>query len=183
MLDINRILFEFLFQWSGRSSLFDASIVFLAKFLPYLLVLGFLIWVFSREHWKLRWLVFAEGAIAIILARGIITEAIRFFYHNPRPFEALSFSALISESSSSFPSGHAAFFFALAMTVFYYGRRLGWWFLAFAFVVGLARVFAGVHWPLDILGGAGVGISSGLLAHKLLWPYSGQLLQKEALHE
>lgn len=113
--------------------------------------------------------------MAIILARGIITEAIRFFYHSPRPFEALSFSALISESGSSFPSGHAAFFFALAMTVFYYGRRLGWWFFSFALVVGFARIFAGVHWPLDILGGAGVGILSGFLVHKLLKPYSRQI--------
>src|SRR3989344_4896268 len=105
MADLNRNLFDFLFQWSGQGPLFDAVIVFLAKFFPYLLILGFLVWIFSRENWKLRWLVFAEGAMAIILARGIVTEAIRFFYYNPRPYVELNLAALISESSSSFPSG------------------------------------------------------------------------------
>jgi undecaprenyl-diphosphatase len=178
MADLNRASFEFLFRWTGQSPLFDALIVFLAKFLPYLLVLGFLVWVFSRSEWKLRWLVFANGAMAAILSRGIVTETIRFFYHNPRPSDALGFAPLISESSSSFPSGHAAFFLALAVVIFYYSRRIGWWFFSFALAVGVARIMAGVHWPLDILGGIGVGILSGVLAHKLLEAQSKYLIKE-----
>jgi undecaprenyl-diphosphatase len=181
MINLNRTVFEILFQWSGRSPFFDAVIVFFARFLPYLIVLGFLIWAFSRENWKFRWFVFAEGAMAIILSRGIIIETIRFFYHSPRPFEALSLSTLLSESSSSYPSCHAAVFFAMAMTVFYYSRRLGWWFFAFAFLNGLARVVAGVHWPFDILGGAGAGILSAALVYQIIRPQLKQIEEKTSV--
>lgn len=178
MTDLNRNLFEFLFQWSGESAVFDALVVFLAKFLPYLLVLGFVGWALYRPSWKLRWAILAEGALGVILARGIITEAARFFYYNPRPFETLGVQALLSESSSSFPSGHAAFFFALAMTGFYYGRRLEWWIFALALAIGFSRILAGVHWPLDVLGGMGIGILSGALVHRLIKPQLKQLEEK-----
>ncbi|MFQ5752149.1 MAG: hypothetical protein ACE5HI_09150, partial [bacterium] len=84
MAELNRSLFELLFQLSGQNAIFDGVTIFLARFLPYFLVLGFLIFVFKRPAWKMRWLIFAEGALAVILARGIVTEIIRFFYHRPR---------------------------------------------------------------------------------------------------
>ncbi|MEK9180534.1 MAG: phosphatase PAP2 family protein [Patescibacteria group bacterium] len=176
-MNFNRTLFELLFQWSGRDPLLDAFFVFFARFLPYLLVLGFIVWCLAHKEWRLRWLILAEGAMATILARGIITEIIRFFYHSPRPFDALSLTPLVGESGYTFPSGHAAFFFAMAMTVFFYNRRLGWWYFAFATIVGLARIFAGVHWPLDILGGAAVGILSGFLIHRLVKPHLERIHQ------
>lgn len=178
MLNLNRNLFEFLFGWSGKSAVIDVLIVFVAKFLPYLVALGLLAWVFSRAEWKLRWFLFAEGAMGVILARGIVTEAVRFFYRNPRPFEVLNLPPLISESSSSFPSAHAAFFFALATTGFYHSRRLGWWIFGLAAAIGLGRVIAGVHWPLDILSGMGIGILSAAIAHRLVKPQLERLEKK-----
>ncbi len=175
---LNLDLFKFFFSLSGRGWLLDTLIIFLAKFLPYLLVLAFLFWMLSRKEWKLRWLIAAEAAMAVIFSRWIITEAIRFFYHSQRPFVALNLIPLIEESSYSFPSGHAAFFFALAMTIFYYNRKLGWWFFAFAAANGLARITSGIHWPLDVLGGAAIGILSGFLIHKLLEPYSRKIIEK-----
>ncbi len=175
MSDINRNLFEFFFGLTGRNGLLDSFGIFLANTLPYLMVLGFLVFAIGHKNWKLRWLILAEGAMATILSRGIITEAIRFFYHNPRPFVALSLSPLITESSYSFPSGHAVFFFALAMTIFYHNRRLGWWYFALSLINGLARIFVGVHWPLDIAGGIVLGIFSGFIVHQLIKPYLRQI--------
>jgi undecaprenyl-diphosphatase len=168
---MNQYFFGLIFQFARKNFLLDDFVIFLAQYLPYLLVLGFLILVFYYDRgWKMRFLVFADGALAIILARGILTEVIRFFYHHARPFEFYNFASLISEAGGSFPSGHAAFFFALAAIVFYYNRKMGIWYLVFAFVNGLARIYAGVHWPLDIVGGAIVGVLSGLFVHWLLKP-------------
>lgn len=179
MSDLNQSVFELIFGLSERNAALDSMMVFLAQYLPYLLVLGFLVMAFYRRNWKMRLITLAEGTLAVILARGIITEFIRFFYHNPRPFEALGFTALINESGYSFPSGHAAFLFAIAMVIFYFNRRLGGWYFAFATINGLARIFVGVHWPLDIIGGIAVGILSGLVVHAIVKPFLQQLSQEK----
>lgn len=70
---------------------------------------------------------------------------------------------------SSFPSGHTTTSFALAtmlllMTLGTRQARWGWVALVWAFLVGLSRVYRGVHWPTDALAGACVGaFGSGLV--------------------
>jgi undecaprenyl-diphosphatase len=64
---------------------------------------------------------------------------------------------------SSFPSDHAALFFALATSIFFVSRRAG--ILAYVhalFVVCFTRIYLGFHYPTDILAGAllGIGIAS-----------------------
>lgn len=148
---------------AGKWSLFDGAIIFFANFLPFILVVAALVFIFSRKNQKKTVAILSVTAMSLILSRGLITEIIRFFYNKPRPFEMLSFLPLISESSGSFPSGHAAFLFALAMAMFSFDRKLGFWFFLLAFLNGLARIIAGVHWPTDILGGAAIGIASFLI--------------------
>ncbi len=174
---VNQYLFKLIFKFNHQNFLLDDFAVLLAKYLPYFFVFGFLVFAFSNKDWRLRVLIFADAAIAIILSRGIITEFIRFFYHHLRPFEVLNFTPLVAESGYSFPSGHAAWFFALAMIIFYFSRKLGWWYLAFAACNSLARIFVGVHWPLDVLGGAIVGIVSAVLVHGILEPHLQKIWQ------
>lgn len=168
MEGFNLALFQFIHQWSGRYFLLDDGAVFFAEYLPYLLIIGFLYFAFRRRSRRERFLVFVEGALGVILARGIVTEVFHFFYRYPRPSVALNFTPLITESSYSFPSGHAAWFFALAMAVYYYNRKLGIFYFICAALISVARVFAGVHWPLDVLGGAVFGVLSAMVVHKLL---------------
>jgi len=62
--------------------------------------------------------------------------------------------------SASFPSGHAAFFFALSAGVYSFNKKAGIWFFVVSALIGLARVFAGVHYFSDIVGGLAVGLFS-----------------------
>jgi undecaprenyl-diphosphatase len=177
---LNHTLFDFIFSFAHRSAMLDAIGVFFATTLLYLLVIAALIGIFTvRSGWRARLLLTIEGVLALLLSRGLVTEAIRFFYNHLRPFAALPITALIGESGNSFPSGHATFLFALAMTMFYANRKWGIWLFAFATLNGLARIFVGVHWPLDVIGGAAIGILSGYLVHWLLDRYAAQPKQAE----
>lgn len=68
----------------------------------------------------------------------------------------------------SFTSSHAANHFGLAMFSFITLRkvigRYAWLFFAWAFIIGYAQVYVGAHYPLDIIGGAAVGLLAGTLS-------------------
>jgi undecaprenyl-diphosphatase len=85
-----------------------------------------------------------------------------------RPFSFYGFAPLIPESGWSFPSGHMLWFFALSMTVWYTNRRWGTVFFILSALMGIARIYAGVHWPLDVLGGAVIGVLCSMAIHVLL---------------
>ncbi len=173
---MNQSLFYYLNNLAGKSVYFDNLVVFCAEYLAYFLVAVFLLLLFFSKKdrvSKLKILIFS--GLSVLLARGIITEIIRYFYHHPRPFVNNAVHQLIfNETSGSFPSGHAAFFFALAMAItlghLVSKRTLSVSIIFFlgAILIGLARVIAGVHWPLDILGGAIIGIFSAWIIYQFL---------------
>ena len=167
MSSFNLRFFDFIYGFSHRNILLDGVGIFFAQYLAYFLVAGFLILILNQKGTRRKIYVFCEGALAAILARGIITEVIHFFYH-PRPFEALHFIALIPESGPSFPSGHMTFFFALALAVGYTNKKWGAAYFLLAAIMGIARIYVGVHWPLDVLGGMVIGILSAIGIHWLL---------------
>jgi undecaprenyl-diphosphatase len=71
----------------------------------------------------------------------------------------------------SFPSSHAANHFGLATfwysTILHVKQQKWYWLWFWAFAIGLAQVYVGKHFPLDIVGGAILGIFSGLIVFKL----------------
>jgi len=165
---MNQKIFETLFTLGQSGVIMKDLAIFLSLYLPYILAIGFVVFALSQKIKKDKWLMFIEGLLAVILARGIITESVRFFYHSLRPFEALGFEPLIGESGYSFPSGHMTFFFALATALYFWNKRWGLSFMLLTLFIGVGRVMAGVHWPTDILGGIVVGFFSGVLIHLLL---------------
>src|SRR3989344_5925549 len=177
MTSINHSVFEFIHQFAGQNFILDDIGIFIAKYLAYGMTAAFLVLAYYESDWRKRLYVFSEGAIAIMLARGLFTPHLRFFYHHLRPFVVYGFTPLVAEDGFSFPSGHAAWFFALALTVWYVNRRWGVWFFALSALMGIARIYAGVHWPLDIFGGVLVGLFAAYLTRCLLERARKQLYQ------
>jgi len=169
-------LFQRINSLAGQFGWLDTVGIFLAKYLVYILVVLTLFIL-----WK-KWKAIFQVLIAGILARFGIVEFIRWFWPKARPFVENEANLLIDKvNQSSFPSGHAAFTFALSTVVFLYlcdkkvypaSKRSFWCgagilFFVASFLICLARIFVGVHWPSDILAGAIVGIFSGWLVVKI----------------
>ena len=176
-LNFDESLFRLINGLSGKVAILDWLAIFLADYLGYVLILGAIILFFQEKKWQQRFYFFSLGALSIILSRGILTEAIRFFYYRPRPSVALGIHPLInSDVTGSFPSGHATAYFALAMVVYYFceknkesiSRKWQMWFIGLTVLMGIARIFIGVHWPSDILVGAIIGIGSAFLVKQIL---------------
>ena len=143
----------------------DTLGIFLAKYLPWVLI-GILI-LFLIKDFKKHYKMVCLGVSAAIFAR-IITEIIRWIWYHPRPFLENQVNLLLNHSpTSSFPSGHTSFFFALSTIVYFYNKKAGILLFLTSFSIGLGRVFTGIHWPSDILAGIIVGIFSAWLLRKL----------------
>ena len=167
MYQLDLSIFNALFGLSGHSVWFDWFVVAIAVYLPWLTAA----WVIYKayEAWQKNlktkvlgyMLAFASGGIA----RGI-TEIIRLYYHHPRPPFVLHITPLFPETTYSFPSGHAVFFFGLAMGVYFIDKKLGRLLFVSATVIGVARIIAGVHWPSDIIAGAILGACTAWIVFK-----------------
>ena len=77
--------------------------------------------------------------------------------------------------SLSFPSAHAMNWFSGAMLLYLFYPKRWIWFITFAFLVALSRVYVGVHYPSDIFAGAVIGIGIGAGVY-FLYHYSNQLV-------
>lgn len=160
---LNQNIFNYINNIAGRYAWLDKLGVFFAVYTAYILPAILIYWwLTSRNRHTGRSIV--VSLVAAVISRFAVVSLIRFLYYHPRPFEVMSVHQLIPESGTSFPSGHAAFFFALSIVIYAANRKLGTWFLVVSTLMGLARIYAGVHWPLDIVAGAIVGLIIGRLA-------------------
>jgi undecaprenyl-diphosphatase len=130
-------------------------IIFAARYLVFLSLLSLpCLWIKGKRGDSVR--VLASAAVAFLLAEGL-----DILFHAPRPFVAGGFEPLVSvpvsEYYASFPSGHATLMAALGMAVFFSEKAVGLIIAILAVVTGIARVAAGVHYPVDILAGFGLG--------------------------
>ena len=158
-------LFNLINQFALTWFWLDVLAIFLAEYFGYVLLFSLLFFLMHRFRKYFKMII--EAIISAILARFVIVELVRWIYQRPRPFVENNVNLLLTHNSFAFPSGHAAFFFAVSTIVYLYNKKAGVFFFISSFLICLARVFTGIHWPLDILAGAAVGILSAWLVHKI----------------
>lgn len=153
----------------------EKAITFLASFLIWFMFAGlFVLWVIDGRIKKEQVL---HALFAATLA-WVLAEMIKSVFPTLRPFRFNGFPILTITvpGDSAFPSAHMALATALATAVFSHSKKLGIWFALAALAVGIGRIMANVHTPLDILGGAILGIAASYLIRNI---HLGRLLARK----
>lgn len=176
---MNNIIFFSLYSLAHQSTFIDWLIIFSATIFGYIMI--FLVVIFLIFHtdgifdyrtpflqfknkFKEVTFVFSSAIIAWIVA-----TIIKSLIFSPRPF--LLFETVkplfLHGGIESFPSGHAVFFSALAMSLYFIHKRIGILYIFVALIISSARVASGIHFPIDILGGFILGIGIAYLVRFL----------------
>jgi undecaprenyl-diphosphatase len=176
--DFNLILFHIINNMAGNNFILDSTMIFAAKYLIY--IFGFYltyIWLAKNE---LRHEALFSG-YAALLGLGI-NFFITLFYFHPRPFMIPTGTLIIAHTAeSSFPSDHATVMFSISLMLLTFRdlRRSGTIFFMLAFLSGLARVYSGLHFPMDIAGSllvASLSISILMALKSYLTPVNNLLI-------
>ncbi len=103
--------------------------------------------------------------LTVALSDQISAQLLKPIFERIRPCHVLADVHLLVNCSQglSFPSSHAANTFGQAAFLGVLFPRWRWYLVAFAALVSYSRIAVGVHYPLDVLAGTGVGILAGLL--------------------
>ncbi|MDD1494067.1 MULTISPECIES: phosphatase PAP2 family protein [Burkholderia] len=119
-----------------------------------------------------------RACLVAMLALGV-NQLIGFAWHHPRPFMiGLGHTFLHHAPDSSFPSDHVTIFSGIALTLLLgASRRLGLLIVLSGLAVAWARVFVGVHFPLDMIGAVAVACATYALVAPL-WKLSGTLMAR-----
>jgi undecaprenyl-diphosphatase len=147
--------------------MYDEIILFLASFLIWVMFAGLvLLWFVDGKIKK-------EQVVHALLASFIawtVAEVMKRIFNTPRPFDVnqnlQTFTATLP-LDPAFPSGHAATVFALAVTIWFHDRKVGIIFIVLAALVAWARVAANVHYPVDVIVGAMIGMAVAIAVEKV----------------
>lgn len=166
---MNEELFTFFYSFAHRNSFLDAVIAFTAEWYGLVILGALFIYLFKHKDNLKKGVTDLTVVSVTAVSAWFIAHFFKDVFHTLRPFDAdPSVIPLVSESGYAFPSGHATFFMALASSLWFYHKRLAVFFGISALLIGIARISAGVHWPVDILGGLFLGYAIGTTLHKLI---------------
>ena len=155
---LNMSLFHLINQYAGLNPFIDTLAIFAAKYMPLIIVLG-LIYLWIKRGDKTKDIVL-YGVYAAVIGL-LINYIIGLVYFHPRPFMIPTGTLLFSyPGDSSFPSDHTTLMLSLTFMLTYFRetRKMGLLFVVLGLIGGFARVFCGVHFPMDILGSVVVSL-------------------------
>jgi undecaprenyl-diphosphatase len=101
----------------------------------------------------------AEHLCFALVTTAMITQTVKNTVRRARPHNDIQ--ALVPPDRYSFPSGHTAAAFTLAMSMTAVVPELVPIAILVAFVVGYARLYLGVHYPIDVVCGSAIGLFTG----------------------
>lgn len=108
--------------------------------------------------------------LALLLCLLVVNLTLKNLIARPRPFDMIEGLIPLVERPRdfSFPSGHSASSFAAAVVFLKKLPRWGGlWMLLLAALIGISRLYVGVHYPSDVLAGIALGAGLGYLSQRI----------------
>lgn len=173
--NLNNTLF-LLINATPASAQWEISLAtFLAKDLILivpLLAAAMWLWGERRQVHAQRHLV-VKVALAIAVSLTLSWTMGQLFPHE-RPFVAnIGYNFLHHSADNSFPSDHGTVIFTFALAFLFWHRLWsGLVLMAIGIAIAWSRVYLGVHWPMDMLGGFLCGLV-GCMVAQILWLFVG----------
>ena len=154
---MNYTIFHWINNFAGSSALLDKVMIFITNSAPYVaMILMLSLWFSNGQKEaairKQYTVLYTALSVCTALLLNVLIHAL---YYHPRPFVTYHVHKLVPHTvDSSFVSDHAVLVFSIAFTMIL--RKESWKNIAllWAILVGISRIYVGVHYPADIIGGA-----------------------------
>ena len=169
MNNFDHFIITYINQYSQHSAVFDVTLAFINShnFIKSSLLVATLWWAWYKPERQQRarisiTITLLSCFIAMFLAKVIeFTTPFRTWtLHEAALHFVIPFGVLPDtlDNFSSFPSDHAALFFALATGIFFVSKRVGIYAIIYSIIIILLpRIYFGLHYPTDIIAGALIG--------------------------
>ena len=159
-------LLSWLNGFAGHAPWLDAVMIACTTYSPMIVALVLVgCWVCWRPAWQRAAVV---ATCAALLALGV-GQLIGLALPRARPFTVLPVTLLMAHAPDpSFPSDHATLAFAVTAVLVTVSRTLGAWLAVLSVLVMVSRVYLGVHYPTDVLGGAALGVLGAWVTLRLV---------------
>lgn len=122
------------------------------------------LWLWARRRKRTDWMrtaVLAVGGIVL----SVVAPQVKLLLPRYRPPSLTPYDIVLLVHplyGGSFPSGHTMSSFAIATVIALRHRWAAAPAFALAAIIGWSRISVGVHWPLDVIGGAVIGVLLGI---------------------
>ncbi|PED41278.1 undecaprenyl-diphosphatase [Bacillus cereus] len=155
-------LFLLINNYVEKSGIIDNIMIFFAEYAQYTFPLLLIMLCLTKQVNS------KVATFQVILAFSLtytINKLFKLFIYRDRPFIShVDINQLVEHTAnSSFPSNHATSAFVIAMTIWFFYKRLGTACLILAIFISFSRVWVGVHYPFDVLAGATLGVLNALI--------------------
>lgn len=159
-------LFFLIFNLSNQSPILDSIMIFITKYLIYLAFLFMLIISIKNKTNDKKAFILAIITLPIAI---LLIKIVHIFFVEQRPFITYNLIPLTDNFTDlSFPSRHATIIAVLAFSYMYFKSKWSVLLLTSTTLIGLSRIYIGVHYPLDVLGGFVLGAVSLIITIKLV---------------
>ncbi|WP_273122991.1 phosphatase PAP2 family protein [Metabacillus sp. HB246100] len=151
---MDKKLFLLINQLANKSVWMDRMMIYASNELRFLYPLAVcMLWIRKPKKIKIP----SETLVSVLMCM-LISNAIKKVKDLPRPFITRKANVLLpSKEDSSYISKHTILAYAVSTTIYLYNKGLGIFMYGFSTLIGISRVWTGVHYPFDILRSALLG--------------------------